>query len=140
MDEPDLRWGKSLAIRPDAPAAYRPGEAVGVLSSLPTTGEHTDAVLVEYLVSGEHAEVPQHWLEPLETDTWFRKLGFRVVVNEDGVGGYEADFVALSSDRSATRRYGSGETRDHAIESARRRYFVEQIGSEAERRPRRPLP
>jgi hypothetical protein len=140
VDEQVLRWGRSLGVRADAPAKFRPGHAVGVLSSLETTGEQPDAVVVEYLVGGARAEVPRQWLEPLDTAAWFEKLGFRVVVSEDETGGYEADVFSLSSDRSVTRRYGTGDTREAAIESARRRYFVEQVGSEVERRPPRPLP
>jgi hypothetical protein len=135
-----LRWGRTLGVRADAPAEFRPGEAVGVLSSLETTGGQPDAVVVEYLIGGARAEVPRQWLEPLDTAAWFAKLGFRVVVSEDETGSYAADFVSSSSSRSATRRYGTGDTPEAAIESARHRYFVEQIGSEAERRPRRPLP
>jgi len=140
VNAPELRWGRSIGVRQDAPSEFRPGAAVGVLSSLEPSGGEPDAVVVEYLVGGERAEVPRRWLEALDTATWFDKLGFRVVVNEDESGGYQADFVNSSSTRSATRRYGVGETPEAAIESARGRYFVEEIGSEAERRPRRPLP
>lgn len=110
-----------------------------MLSSLETTGDDPDAVIVEYLVGGDRVEVPRRWLESLDTADWFEKLGFKVIVSEVD-SEYAADFVSVPSNRVATRRYGVGDTPEAAIESARRRYFVEQIGSEAERRPRRPLP
>ena len=135
-----LQWGRSTGIRSDAPPEFGPGEAVGVLSSFETSDRHEGVVVVEYLVGGNRAEVPREHLESLSTPVWLRRLGFDLVVNEDEAGGYAADFVRLGSSRTVTRAYGRGDTPDSAIESARRRYFVEQIGSEAERRPKRPLP
>jgi hypothetical protein len=75
VDEPVLRWGRSVGIRSNAPPEFRPGDAVGVLSSIEPTRRCGAPLVIEYLVGGDRGEV-----------------------------------------------------------------FVEQIGSEAERRPKRPLP
>jgi len=127
-----LRWGDPACVRTDAPAELRPGSLVGVLSGLGIPGIET--VEIEYLTDHVRRQISWGWLEVVTDEEWFARLGMPPLRVEMEDGRF---WVSLGD---LVQRYGSGSSRGDAIESARRRYFVEQLGSEAERRPRRPLP
>lgn len=75
-----------------------------------------------------------------DAETWLRELGYAVELMSDGEGGYWADLRPLTNPKFLVPKYGRGSSKDEAIESAARRWQVEQIGADNARRPDEPLP
>jgi hypothetical protein len=76
----------------------------------------------------------------METDEeWFSAQGFDVSFDE--TDGWRWAVLHRHGNRaSAVPRYGRGSSPQEALSSARKRYEVEQIGTDNRRRPGDPLP
>ena len=71
--------------------------------------------------------------------TWLGELGYDIEI-EVADGFTWAALRPQANPSFVIPRYGRGASRDEAIESAARRYRVEQIGTDNPRKPNDPLP
>jgi hypothetical protein len=72
-------------------------------------------------------------------ENWFASVGFDVSY-EEADGWTWAALHRHGNPKSVVPKYGRGTSKQEAVASARRRYEVEQIGNDNERKPGDQLP